>query len=134
MKDLETINYVESEKGNSFQWGSNDCNIFILKYLDTVWGRDLLKEAYKKYNDKESAVEFQGEYTHTISKAIIKTGATRIPPSFARMGDILVIDFGIYELCHLCLGNSFASVPEDGKTEITRLDDLKAFDWALRIN
>ena len=108
MRDIETIAFVEAEKGKPFKWGSNDCNIFILKYLDTVWGRDLLKECYGKYDSKESAVEFQQNYPLMISDAIVETGATKIPPSLAKTGDLLVIDFKLFQLCNLCLGTNGA--------------------------
>ena len=134
MKDLETIAFVEAERLQPFKWGKNDCNTFVLKYLDKVWGRDLLKEAYGKYDNKQDAVIFQSEYPNMISDAIIETGAVKIPPGLAKMGDILVVDFKLFELCHLCLGSKVASVPEDGMTQVSRIEDFVVFDWALRIN
>ena len=134
MRDLATIAFVEAELTTPFQWGINDCNTFVLKYLDTVWERDLLKECYGKYTTKEEAVTFQQEYPQMISDAIIETGATKIPPGLARNGDILVINFGLFELCHLCLGSKGASVPEDGFTQLFRINEFDKFDWAVRIN
>ena len=134
MRDIETIAFVEAEKGKPFKWGINDCNTFVLSYLDTVWGRDLLKECYGKYDSKESAVEFQQNYPLMISDAIVETGAIKIPPSLAKTGDLLVIDFKLFQLCNLCLGTNGASVEEDKQTDIFRIKEFSAFDWALRIN
>ena len=133
MKDLETIDFIEQETGNSFVWGSNDCNTFVLKYVDQVHGMDLLKKAYKKYKTKKGAISFQAKYPLPISEAIIKEGAVKIPSGMARMGDLLVKQDKGFERCHICLGTKIASVPEDQETQIQSIKDFNIFDWGIRV-
>jgi len=133
MMDLETIAFVEKEKYKPFSWGVNDCHTLVLKYLDEVWGKDVHKEVFKKYNTKKEAVSYRKEYPESLSDGIIKAGATKIPPKMARMGDLLIVDHKLFQLAHICLGSQIVSVFEGSCTTIFKIVDFTLFDWALRI-
>jgi|TARA_R110000824_G_C15214038_1_gene676938 hypothetical protein len=133
MKDLETVEFVETEMGNIFSWGKNDCNTLTLKYLDTVWGMNLHKEAYNKYKTKKGAISFQAKYPLSLSDLIIKEGAIKIPCTMSRMGDILIKQDVGFERSHICLGTKIVSVPENLETQIQNINDFNVFDWALRV-
>ncbi len=135
MKDLETIAFAQKELDTPFAWGTNDCNTLVLKYLDEVWGNDVLSMIYGKYKTKIGAVKFNKKQKYTFTDGIVEElGAIRLPPKLARTGDILIVHTKGFEMGHICLGTKILSVIEDCKTSITRIDGFDFFNWALRIN
>ena len=121
MKDLETIAFVQKELDTPFAWGTNDCNTLVLKYLDEVWGKDVLSMIYGKYKTKTGAIKFNAKQKYTFTDGIIEElDAVRLPPKLARTGDIT--------------GTSVLSVPEEGKTSMVKIIDFSFYNWALRIN
>ena len=134
MKDLEIVAFAEKEFKTPFKWGVNDCNTLILKYLDIVHGPDVLKIALEQYSSRREAIKFQREYGQTLSELCISLGYTKIPPTRARMGDILIIKKKQFEIGHLCLGIKILSVVEDVITDMAFIPSFHEFDWGLRIN
>tara|TARA_R100000655_G_scaffold2180_2_gene8990 strand:+ start:80 stop:484 length:405 start_codon:yes stop_codon:yes gene_type:complete len=133
MKDHETIAFIQKEKNKPFSWGVNDCHTLVLKYLDTVWDKDVHKEVFKKYKTKKQAIKYRRDYPESLTDGIIKAGATKLPPKMARMGDLLIKDHKLFQLAHICLGSQIVSVFEGGSTTIFKVVDFTLFDWALRI-
>jgi len=135
MKDLETIAFVQKELDTPFAWGTNDCNTLVLKYLDEVWGKDVLSMIYGKYKTKTGAIKFNAKQKYTFTDGIIEElDAVRLPPKLARTGDILIVHSKGYEMGHICTGTSVLSVPEEGKTSMIKIIDFSFYNWALRIN
>lgn len=132
MKDLDTIKFIERERLTPYQWGINDCNTLVLQYMDEVFNTKLLHKVYGKYRTKVGAIRFQKKFPFTLSEYLINAGCKKINPHKAVMGDLLIIDKGVYELGFICLGSKVASVPEDLTTDIAKIPSFNEFDWGLR--
>ena len=134
MKDLETIAFAQKELNTPFAWGTNDCNTLVLKYLDEVWGNNVLGMIYGKYKTKIGAVKFNKKQKYTFTDGIVEElGAIRLPPKLARTGDILIVHSKGFEMGHICLGSQIVSVLEGSCTTTLKIVDFAIFDWALRI-
>ena len=135
MKDIETIEFAQKELNTPFAWGTNDCNTLVLKYLDEVWGKDVLHMIYGKYKTKIGAVKFNKKQKYSFTDGIVEElGATRLPPKLARTGDILIVHDEAFEMGHICMGTNVLSVPEDGKTSISKVLDFGFYNWSIRIS
>ena len=133
MIDIKKANeYIETQLGQPFAWGTNDCNTFILDYFDKVFGTDLLKIIYKKYSSKEGAIEFQKKFGQRISGRCLQLGLAEHHPTKAIFGDILVKHNVDWDSCHICIGSKMASVDEDIGTAIIPINDFNDFDTAYR--
>ena len=133
MIDIKKANeYIETQLGQPFAWGTNDCNTFILDYFDKVFGTDLLKIIYKKYSSKEGAIKFQKKFGQRISGRCLQLGLVEHHPSKAIFGDILVKHNADWDSCHICIGSKIASVDETIGTAIIPINDFNDFDTAYR--
>ena len=133
MIDIKKANeYIETQLGQPFAWGTNDCNTFILDYFDKVFGTDLLKIIYKKYSSKEGAIEFQKKFGQRISGRCLQLGLVEHHPTKAIFGDILVKHNADWDSCHICIGSKMASVDETIGTAIIPINDFNDFDTAYR--
>lgn len=135
MIDIKKANqYIESKLEQPFAWGTNDCNTFIVEYFDKVLGTDLLKIIYKKYSDKEGAIEFQKKFGQRISGRCLQLGFVEYHPTKAIFGDILVKHNDNWDSCHICIGSKMASVDETIGTAILPIADFNFFDSAYRLS
>lgn len=60
VKDLEL--FLTQQSDLNFEWGWNDCNTFIVKYVDWVKGTNIISEVKGKYWDARSAFRFTRDY------------------------------------------------------------------------
>jgi hypothetical protein len=135
MIDIKKANkYIESKLNEPFAWGTNDCNTFIVEYFDKVLGTDLLKIIYKKYSDKEGAIEFQKKFGQRISGRCLQLGMTKHHPTQAIFGDVLVKHSVNWDSCHICIGSKMASVDEYVGTTIMPIYDFNFYSSAYRFN
>ena len=54
--------YLVQQANMEFQWGWNDCNTFIVEYVDYVKGTRIIDEVKGKYWDARSAFRFTRDY------------------------------------------------------------------------
>ncbi|QDP48589.1 MAG: hypothetical protein Unbinned4234contig1002_15 [Prokaryotic dsDNA virus sp.] len=132
MKELEIIKFAEKEYKTPFKWGVNDCNTLILKFLDEIYGWDVLDIAFERYSNRKEAIKLQKELP-TLTEVCLNNGARKIPPSRARMGDILIISKRYFELGHICLGSKVLSVIEEEISDMAFIPSFNDFDWGLRV-
>lgn len=57
---LET--FLTQISGNEFEWGWNDCNTFIVRYVDWIKGTNIYGEVKGKYWDAKTAFRFTRDY------------------------------------------------------------------------
>jgi len=131
---LKVNKYIESKLNQPFAWGTNDCNTFVLHYLDKLLDTDLLKIAYKKYSTKLGAIKFQKKHGQKISEKCLELGMTQYHPNKAIFGDILVKHNENWDSCHICIGSKMASVDEQIGTAILPISDFNDFDSAYRFS
>ena len=53
---------AHAQQQTEFNWGWNDCNTFIVKYVDLVKGTKIINEVRGKYWDARSAFRFTRDY------------------------------------------------------------------------
>jgi hypothetical protein len=54
--------YLTQHSNQPFDWGWNDCNTFIVEYVDFVKGTRIINEVKGKYWDAKSAFRFTRDY------------------------------------------------------------------------
>tara|TARA_E500000331_G_scaffold276573_1_gene269124 strand:- start:1 stop:411 length:411 start_codon:yes stop_codon:yes gene_type:complete len=134
MIDSKIHKYIERERSRPFIWGQNDCNTFVLKFLDRIHNLDLEQSIKGKYKTEFGAIKFQKKFGQYLSEYLINNGGRKILPTMAVTGDILIIKKGVYELGHICLGHLIAGCLENKSISIGRIQDFKKFDLAIRFD
>ena len=128
------MSFANAMKGRGFEWGTNDCNIVALKFLD------MIMEGHKDYTSITN--EIMGKYktkngAYNYYKKRVKAGlggedflsvfCDKNPeiPLF-QAGDIILVPMGGVMGAHVCLGGKSLSVdPELGAIVVPTLTLLR---------
>lgn len=114
--------YIAAHLNKPFAWGSNDCVLFAIGWLEHSTGRDFLG-AYKPWRTAKEAIRKVDDAGGLES--LFDAGLTRINPHMANDGDIALIDRSAY----LFSGAHVVSVGESGLVFIDRMEAKCAWHY-----
>lgn len=121
---MTLADYITSHLGREFKWGSHDCCLFAVGWLEHATGRDYLGE-HKPWSTARQAMrklDQLGGLAH-----LFDSNLTRINPHLAADGDLT-----IYDGCaSLFSGAHIVSVGEDGLIFTDRMEASCA--WSLPV-
>lgn len=104
---------MQNEIGKPFKWGTNDCNILVLRLFDALFDTNYTKDVIGRYNSKYGAMKFSKK----IGLLRDYLPMTKIENNHAQTGDLILINNGIYDQAHICTGSKTISIFEHGETE-----------------
>lgn len=120
--EITLPDYITGHLGKPFAWGSHDCILFTIGYLEIATGRDYLS-AYKPW---ASAAEAIRKVNHAGGlEALFDASLERINPNFAVDGDIALID----RTSFLFSGPHVVSVGESGLIFLNRMEAKCAWHY-----
>jgi len=90
MKSELSRNYIEKTKPGSFKYGSNDCAMWVFKYLKVVNGTNLLSKLINKYKTWSEGRKLLRSMGHKNLKEFLDKQVSRIPVSYAQRGDLVM--------------------------------------------
>lgn len=88
--------YIDEKSRDVFEWGRNDCCLFIADWVKVLSGVDYAAEYRGKYNTALSAMRFVGNcgLCSFIEGIVSRAGFVEVKSLYAQRGDICVIDNG----------------------------------------
>jgi len=114
--------YITDHLDKPFAWGTNDCVLFAVGWLEKATGRDYLSR-FRPWNNAREAVAKVDALGGL--EAMFDAHLARIRPSYAVDGDIALIDRTVY----LFSGPNIVSVGPDGLVFINRMEAKCAWHY-----
>jgi len=91
IKELKLFNYIESQKGIPFEYGKQDCPLFVAGAIDAMHGSKLREKYTGLWKDKKSAWKYVKKFGD-LSQHLKKIGYKSVDFSFIQTGDIIVME------------------------------------------
>lgn len=120
MKTLAT--YITEHLGMPFEWGSNDCVLFAIGWLEIATGKDYLS-AYKPWSTEREALRKMRDAGGL--EALFDEQLQRVDPRMAVDGDIALINGTAF----LFTGPHVVSVGESGLVFLNRMEAKCAWHY-----
>jgi hypothetical protein len=108
-----------------FAWGSNDCALFAADAVQAITGVHLCPDLRGHRNVREGgrAIAALGGARAIACKAL----GHPLPPAFARVGDVVVVQAGKREALAVCNGQTAIAPGEHGMVAIPMAQALSAW-------
>lgn len=109
--------YLESRHDMPFEWGKNDCCLFVADWLVILTGIDPADELRGTYDDAATAgviLESHGGLESMVSARFAADGWHDEPPVFAQRGDIVTCDTPDGVGLGVCAGSTIAMPGKSG--------------------
>lgn len=90
-KELKLIKYIESQIAVPFEYGVQDCPLFIAGAIDTMHGLNLREKYTGLWHDKKSAWKY-AKKNGSLSENIKNLGYKSVEFSFIQTGDIIIME------------------------------------------
>lgn len=120
---------VEEHRARTFEWGRNDCCLFVARAVDAMTAWELEQQIGSQYSDEASALRLiaaHGGLAGAVSAFMGEGNAGR-----ATRGDVVLFDGGEGEALGICLGKSIAAMGQDGLRFVERADAAITFIWPV---
>lgn len=128
----ERLEFFVENYRHSFIWGTLDCAHFATRAIRWMTDRDLMQELYEKrpmgrrlyqkrprYESKIGATrimkrDFAGG-VHELCEVVAEIfNLQEVPSTYARRGDLVIIDSAEGDVLGICLGSKFVSIGYEG--------------------
>lgn len=90
-KELKLIKYIESQIGIPFEFGKQDCPLFVLGAIDAMHGTNLRQKYTGLWHDQKSAWKY-GRKHGGLSENFKKIGYRSVEFAFIQTGDIIIME------------------------------------------
>jgi hypothetical protein len=116
--------YIQTIADTPFEWGWNDCLMFVAGAIDAVTGQDPADEHRGQYRSQTGAVRYLKKLGFDSPEACLDALFERVPAAFARRGDVVLAE----DCAGLCMGNLALFLGENngGGFERLALDQWQA--------
>lgn len=119
-KELKLLKYIESRIGLPFEFGVNDCPLFITGCVDAMYDTKLRNKYLGKWVDKKTAWKYSRKHGE-IQDHFKAWGCVSVEINFMQTGDIIIMS---QELAHSKSWKS-AAIYTGSKVAIMTLEGLK---------
>jgi hypothetical protein len=109
-----------------FAWGVNDCALFAADAVAAVTGHDPAADARGTYTDEKGALRTIKKMGGLAAIAETRAGGVEVPPSMARVGDVVLGVMG-RECLGICGGATWHAPGADGLAAAPMSTVLKAW-------
>lgn len=101
---LRFSGFVKTRAAEPFAWGRNDCCLFAADAVLAMTGKDHAADlrGYTTAHEAQRLIEAHGGLREIVGRAL---GAP-IPPSFASVGDVVLVENEGRELLAICNGTA----------------------------
>ncbi len=130
-KEALLLDYIESKKSEKFEFGVNDCPLFLAGAIDTMHHTKLVEKYRGKWSDKKSAWKYAKNHGE-IQDHLRDLGCVEVGFNFAQLGDIIIME---QKLAHdkswksavICIGDKTAVMTTAGLKVVnnTQLPNVK---------
>ena len=135
-KEIALQEYVQEQLGKPFEFGINDCPLFVAGAIDTIRGTSLRDKYTGLWHDQKSAWKY-AKKNGDISEQLKSLGYKAVELSHIQTGDIIVME---QRLAHekkwrsvaIYTGKTVAIVTEDKGVELVSIFDVPNMTEVLR--
>jgi len=128
--------YVQQQIGKPFEFGVNDCPLFVAGAIDAMYKTELRDEFVGKWKSQKTAWKY-AKKNGDISEQLKKRGCVNVELSHIQTGDIIVME---QRLAHekywrsvaVCLGSTVAIVRDDVGVDVIKLSGVPNMTEVLR--
>lgn len=112
------LNYIESKQGVAFEFGVNDCPLFVAGAIDTMHKTDLESKYRGKWHDKKSAWKY-AKKNGEIQGHLRELGCVEVGFNFVQLGDIIIMQQKLahqksWKSAAVCIGDKTAVMTTEG--------------------
>ena len=126
--EMRLIRFVNDELGKPFDWGKRDCSTLAVSCLREMVGDLDTPWPPFDYTNEREAVRFAKGKLSFHDFLIERFDARPVKPNFEQRGDFIFGHNGLFDCCHVVLGQKAVSVdPEQGVCQM-RVKDLNSED------
>ena len=115
------------EQTGEFQWGTNDCCMFVVRVVEAITGEDHGKP-YRGYKTAKGAASRLLKHGGVDGLATKEFGEPK-PPLMAKRGDVVSFETNGEIALGICVGDKIAAVSEDGLFTFSMKNAIKA--WSI---
>lgn len=115
------------EKTGAFEWGTNDCCMFVFRVAEAITGIDYAKP-YRGYKTSKGAARRLLKYGGVEGVANNSFGESK-KPLLAKRGDAVLVKSGDDLTLGICVGDKIAVVTETGLVLISMREAINA--WSI---
>lgn len=134
--EIELITYVQTQIGRPFEYGINDCPLFVLGAIDIMKGTNLRSEMTGQWTDQKTAWKY-AKKNGDICDHLKKYSFTSVDFKYMQTGDIVVME---QKLAHqkkwrsvgVCVGATVAIVTDTKGVEIVKIKDVPNMTEVMR--
>ena len=103
---------IEAHTDLPFEWGVNDCCIFVARVIDAMTSSTIEADLSAEYHDEETALAFIA--SHGSLEAAVSVFLGDPVPGMAMRGDAVLLDGGNGPALGIMLGDVIAAMGPDG--------------------
>lgn len=105
--------FIDLRRATPFCWGSQDCCTFAADAVEAITGTDPLEELRGKWKTEKQADSYLKKLGG-IGRGVIGKLGKPVPSTFARRGDVVLVEVGEVKALGICLGSIVAAPAPDG--------------------
>lgn len=117
--------YLERSRSISFEWGANDCCLWVARWVDLVTGTSVCDEWDGQYDSEAGALTLMQERGFSEPAAIADSVLPKVPLQYAGRGDIVLHPTGALGICDG--RTSYFLLPRHGMTPVPTMMCRKAW-------
>lgn len=135
-QEIALHHYVQSKLGEPFQYGVNDCPLFVAGAIDVMYKTSLKEEFADKWNSKASAWKYVKQ-NGTISEHLKDKECSVVDFNHIQTGDIIVMEQLLsnekqWRSVAVCLGSNAAIVRDDIGVDVVSIKSIPNVVEVLR--
>ena len=135
-KEIALHEYVQSEMGKPFKYGTHDCPLFAAGVLDIFAGTSHREELTGMWHDQKSAWRYMRK-NGDIHTNLVNAGCVPVVDSHIQTGDFLCME---QKLAHekkwhsvgVCIGSKAAILTEEDGVLIVAMSEVPNMTRAVR--
>lgn len=90
-KELKLIKYIESQLGIPFEFGKQDCPLFVAGAIDAMYGSNLREKYTGLWHDRKSAWKYIKKHG-SLSEQLKELGYKQVEFVFIQTGDFIIME------------------------------------------
>lgn len=135
-KEIALIEYIESQMGLPFEFGKNDCPLFVAGAIDAMHDTKLRDKYTGLWHDKKSAWKYLRK-NGGFSKVLYGLGFTLVELPYIQTGDIILMEQRLahekkWHSAAVFTGSKVAIMTDTNGVEIVNIDKVPNLCKVLR--
>ena len=130
--ELRLDQFIESQRGKPFKWGTNDCMVFAAQAIQVLGiNHDIISGHRGKYNSAKTAAKIVKQKKDGIKEWAMELlqDFPQIHSHSAKRGDVCLIHYQGADAMGVCVGSEVAALGSKGLDMVPRSSIKKA--WGI---